>query len=203
MPALSSSVTRSGFSDRNFADLNEMLVAFWGAEKSVAWRRIFEDAGITKSAKNGISINRQICFWFDNARFALKPLRETPEGIVDVLLQAGIADQKWGDILAHRESGARIRTGQTFLFPRHDEMQWNLLRVAAICGAAGVTDDYYQFEDPDGRYIRGNDETVAARQRAFIAGRPKRQRKSLRYLGWPQKEKKSNVKGLDPIPVDK
>lgn len=68
--------------NKNFADLNEMLVAFWGAEKSVAWRRIFEDAGITKSAKNGISINRQICFWFDNARFALKPLRETPEGIV-------------------------------------------------------------------------------------------------------------------------
>ncbi|KAK3352891.1 hypothetical protein B0T25DRAFT_543054 [Lasiosphaeria hispida] len=66
----------------NFGFLNEMLTAFWGSEKSMAWRRMFEDAGITQSAKNGISMSHQIHFWFDNARFALKPLRETPEGVV-------------------------------------------------------------------------------------------------------------------------
>jgi len=182
---------------KNFVSLNEMLTAFWGSEKSMAWRRMFEDAGITQSVKNGISMSHQIHFWFDNARFALKPLRETPEGVIvqwhwlkrsilkpltyirlndDILHQAGVMDQNWGDNLAHRESGVRIRTGQTFLLradksedkPNWDllEMQWDLLRVAAICGAADVTDDYYDYEDPD---ERGYDEGVAGKQRAILA----------------------------------
>ncbi|KAL2190130.1 hypothetical protein L209DRAFT_750132 [Thermothelomyces heterothallicus CBS 203.75] len=182
---------------RNFLFLKEVLTFFWGSEKTTAWRRMFEDANITQSAKNGISMNHQIHFWFDNARFALKPLRETPEGVVvqwhwlkrsvlkplvdirpdqDILLQAGITDQNWGDNLAHRKSGVRIRTGQTFLI-RADkpedrlswdllEMQWNLLRVAAISGAADVTDDYYDYEDPD---ERAYDADVAAKQRAILA----------------------------------
>ena len=181
---------------KNFRPLSDMLAAFWGSDKSMAWRRVFEDAGITQTAKNGISMSHQIHFWFDNARFALKPLRETPEGIVvqwhwlkrsilkpltyirpneDILLQAGVMDLNWGDNLAHRESGVRIQTGQTFLFRRHEEMpswellemQWNLLRVAAICGAADVSDDYYDYEHPD---ERGYDEAVAATQRATLAG---------------------------------
>ncbi|KAK1749340.1 hypothetical protein QBC47DRAFT_395968 [Echria macrotheca] len=185
---------------KKFAALNELLTALWGPEKSMAWRRNFEDAGITQSAKNGISMNHQIRFWFDNARFALKPLRETPEGIVvqwhwlkksilkpltyislddnnnnNILHQAGVMDQSWGNNLAHRESGVRIQTGQTFLL-RADEaedkpswdllqMQWDLLRVAAICGAADVTDDYYDYEHLD---ERGYDEAVAAKQRAIL-----------------------------------
>ncbi|KAK0656338.1 hypothetical protein B0T16DRAFT_34368 [Cercophora newfieldiana] len=161
----------------------------------MAWRWDFEAAGITQSAKNGISMSHQIHFWFDNARLALKPLRETPEGIVvqwhwlkrsvlkpnmyirsdmDVLLQAGVTDQRWGDTLAHRESGVRIQTGQTFILQRHKhmpswellEMQWDLLRVAALCGAADVMDEYYDFEHPD---ERGYDEAVAAKQRAILA----------------------------------
>jgi hypothetical protein len=31
------------------------------------------------------------------------------------------------------------------------EMQWDLLRVAALGGAADVTDDYYHSKDPDER----------------------------------------------------
>lgn len=180
---------------KNFKYLNELLTAFWGSEKAMAWRRHFEAAGITQSAKNGISMNHQIHFWFDNARLALKPLRETPQGIVvqwhwlkrsilkpdvyirpdnDILHQAGVMDRRWGDTLAHRESGVRIQTGQTFLFPRHEhmpswellEMQWDLLRVAALSGAADVMDEYYDFEDPD---ERGYDEAVAAKQRAILA----------------------------------
>ncbi|KAK0641887.1 hypothetical protein B0T16DRAFT_290550, partial [Cercophora newfieldiana] len=178
-----------------FSYLNDLLTAFWGPEKALAWRRHFEAADITQSAKNGISMNHQIRFWFDNARLALKPLRETAEGIVvqwhwlkrsvlkpsvtiyrevDILYQAGVMDQRWGDALAHRESGVRIQTGQTFLLPRHEhmpswellEMQWDLLRVAALCGAADVTDDYYICEDEDGR---GYDAEVVTKQHALIA----------------------------------
>ena len=52
-----------------------------------------------------------------------------------------------------------IQTGQTFVLqaakpddlPSWEllEMQWNLLRVAAICGAADVTDDYHDSDDSD------------------------------------------------------
>lgn len=161
---------------------------------------------MTQSAKNGISMNHQIHFWFDNARFALKPLREIPgEGIIvqwhwlkrsilkplvyilpsqdsrETLLHAGVTDESWGDNLAHRPSGVAIRTGQIFLLraraheemPSWDllEMQWDLLRVAAICGAADVTDDYYDFEDPD---EHGFDEAVAAKQRSIAAAAKQR-----------------------------
>jgi len=46
------------------------------------------------------------------------------------------------------------------------EMQWDLLRVAALCGAADVMDEYYDFEDRD---ERGYDEAVAAKQRGILA----------------------------------
>ncbi|KAK0750942.1 hypothetical protein B0T18DRAFT_443555 [Schizothecium vesticola] len=177
-----------------FGPLNELLAAFWGSEKATAWRQHFEDPGVTQSAKNGISLNHQIHFWFDNARLALKPLRQTPEGIfvqwhwlkrsvlkpnvyilqgTDILHQAGVMDQCWGKALAHRESGVRIQTGQVFLLQHNEnmpswdllEMQWDLLRVAALCGAADVTDDYYNSEDPE---ERGYDQAVAAKQRALL-----------------------------------
>ncbi|KAK0725191.1 hypothetical protein B0H67DRAFT_123481 [Lasiosphaeris hirsuta] len=107
-----------------------------GSEKSMVWRRAYEDVAITQSVKNGISMSHQIHFWFYNARFALKPLRETSEGVVvqwhwlkrsilkpltyirpndNMLHQAGVMDWNWGHDLAHRESGMRIRTGQRFL----------------------------------------------------------------------------------------
>ncbi|KAL2185695.1 hypothetical protein L209DRAFT_756927 [Thermothelomyces heterothallicus CBS 203.75] len=187
----------STIKDRNFGLISLILSQFWGSEKSMAWRRIFEDAAISNSPKNGISMSRQIHFWFDKTKFALKPLRQTPEGIVvqwhwlkesilnplvyilpneDILLQAGVTDRNWGKgLIAHRESGVRIQTGQTFLLRQHEDMpswelleiQWNLHRIAAICGAADVTDDYYyDFEDRD---ERGFDEVVAAKQRAIAA----------------------------------
>jgi hypothetical protein len=151
--------------------------------------------GIGESIKNGISMSRQIRFWFDNARLALKPLRQTEDGIVvqwhwlkrvimkpkvsirldqDILLQAGLTDQSWGDCLAHRKSGVPIQTGQTFIIradnpdnlPSWDllELQWNMLRVAAICGAADVTDDYYDLDEEDSV----EDEVVFYRQNAIL-----------------------------------
>ncbi|KAK0753938.1 hypothetical protein B0T18DRAFT_25553 [Schizothecium vesticola] len=178
-----------------FGSLSELLTTFWGSEKAIAWRQHFEDLRVTQSAKNGISVNHQIHFWFDNARLALKPLRQTTQGIfvqwhwlkrsvlkpnvyilqgTDILHQAGVMDQCWGKALAHRESGVRIQTGQILLLPSHEnmpswdllEMQWDLLRVAALCGAADVTDDYYNSEDPD---ERGYDQGVAAKQRTLLA----------------------------------
>lgn len=62
-----------------------------------------------------------------------------------------IPPKTWGACLAHRASGVPIRTGQTFVIRADNandlpsfellELQWNLLRVAAICGAAEVEDE--------------------------------------------------------------
>jgi hypothetical protein len=140
-------------------------------------------------------MSHQLHFWFDNAKFALKPLRQSSGEVVvqwhwlkkpvlkpkvvirtgyDPLLQAGLIDQNWGDCLAHRKSGMPIRTGQTFTIraenpedlPSWDllQLQWDLLRVAAICGAADVTDDYYDSDDD-----HAQDETVTARQIEIFA----------------------------------
>lgn len=75
-----------------------------------------------------------------------------------ILEKAGLMDKSWGTCLAHRESGIPIRTGQIFTIraenpedlPSWDllDLSWNLLRVAAICGAADVLDEYWD-EDED------------------------------------------------------
>jgi hypothetical protein len=164
------------------SNLIEVLELFWGADKSAAWRRLCQDGSITQSAKNHIAMNRQLRLWLDNAKCALKPLRQTQNEIVvqwhwlrgstlrprteiredlDMLEQAGLADQGWGANLAHTSSGISvpIKTGQTFVIRAEDpehlpsfellELQWNLLRVAAICGAAEATEEDYKdhFDD--------------------------------------------------------
>jgi hypothetical protein len=178
-----------------------LLESFWGVEQSLAWRKRYEDGGITQSPKNYLSLNHQLHFWFDNARFALKPLFKSPDGTEvtvqwhwlkrtsllpktaidpteDVLAQAGLTDRSWGECLAHRKSGVPIRTGQTFVIRAENpeelpsfellKLQWNLLRVAAICGAADVTDDYYEGDEDDcgqqGTVIADKNETAAAGQ---------------------------------------
>jgi hypothetical protein len=89
-----------------------------------------------------ISLNHQLHFWFDKAKFALKPLRQTSNEIVvqwhwlrepslrpvmkmraneNLLAQAGLTAYKnWGTRLAHRKSGFTIRTGQTFTIRAED-----------------------------------------------------------------------------------
>lgn len=86
----------------------------------------------------------------------LKP-KDIVRGDQDILVQAGLTDQKWGANLAHRKSGVPIQTGQTFIIRADDpedlpsfellELQWNLLRIAAICGAAEATDEDYLGDD--------------------------------------------------------
>ncbi len=68
-----------------------------------------------------------------------------------VLDWAGLRDAEWGSDLAHRPSGAPINTGQTFVvraerekcLPNFEllELRWNMLRVAAICGAGEDGDE--------------------------------------------------------------
>ncbi|SPQ17588.1 fee270ed-584f-4a31-8c5c-59839a31ac0b [Thermothielavioides terrestris] len=181
--------------------------AFWGAEKAKAWCKHFEDAGITQSPQNYLSLNHQIHFWFDNARFALKPLRHTPNEVVvqwhwlkrsallprteigqaqDAFLAlAGLNDMTWGLCLAHRRSGVPIQTGQTFVIraekpedlPSFEllEVQWNLLRVAAICGAANVIDaSYYDLDDDEVAHlvVSGRDEIVTTGQNEVVTEAP-------------------------------
>jgi len=66
--------------------------------------------------------------------------------------------------LAHREGGLPIRTRWTFTIRAENSenipswdllyLSWNLLRVAAIWGAANVTDDeYYFMPDDDDYYV--------------------------------------------------
>ncbi|KAK4031997.1 hypothetical protein C8A01DRAFT_51106 [Parachaetomium inaequale] len=163
---------------RDFGNLNDMLQSFWGAAKCMAWQRLYEDASITQSPKNHISMNHQLHVWFDKAKFALKPLRKTQNEIViqwhwlrnpilkpkeligdneDILLRAGLTDRSWGTNIAHRKSGFPIQTGQTFVIRAKDpedlpsfellELQWNMLRIAAICGAGEATDEDYEDQD--------------------------------------------------------
>ncbi|SPO02644.1 uncharacterized protein DNG_05317 [Cephalotrichum gorgonifer] len=122
-------------------------------------------------------MNHQLRFWLESAKFALKPLRQTNNEIVvqwhwlrkstltpraniaqaqDILVDAGVAGQNWGENLAYRPSGVPIKTGQTFVIRAEDpdtlpsfellELQWNLLRVAAICGAGEATDEDYESD---------------------------------------------------------
>ena len=152
-------------------------------EKSLIWRTRYEDPTITQSPANYLSLSHQLHFWFNKARFAFKPLSQTPttitlqfhwlrqtnlspmtsidasgEMLLDVAgLRTPSGPEAWGSCLAHRASGVPIRTGQTFVI-RADhpkdlpslellELRWNLLRVAAICGAAD--DETYDDEEEE------------------------------------------------------
>jgi len=168
--------------------LNSVLLHLWGEEQSKRWAQKYQLFAETEQAQNGISMNHQIHHWFDNARFALKPLRcpddnsivvqwhwlktatlkpwdRAPchEPTASILERAGLTDKNWGERLAHRESGIPIRTGQIFTIraenpedlPSWDllELSWNLLRVAAICGAADVDDAYWNAPHNDDEYV--------------------------------------------------
>jgi hypothetical protein len=169
--------------NQEFSALGSILAAFWGREKYEMWSRLYTSPGVTESARNLISLNRQLHWLFSHAKLALKPLRMEQGGVVvqfhwlkggslkpdiplfkgretrglhDILEMAGLAhNELWGEELAYRKSGLPLETGQTFLLGAKNpeqapdfellKLSWDLLRVAAISGAA----EPWQPEDED------------------------------------------------------
>ncbi|KAK3899180.1 hypothetical protein C8A05DRAFT_46684 [Staphylotrichum tortipilum] len=221
---------------KQFGNISEMLHAFWGVPKALAWRRHFEDARITQSPKNYLSLNHQIHVWFDDAQFALKPLRQTSTTEIVVqwhwlkrskllprtrigqsqqtfLQMAELNDTSWGSCLAHRRTGVPIETGQTFVIRAEDpedlpsfellELQWNLLRVAAICGAANVSDaSYYDLDDDEvcNLVTSGGDETVTTGQTEVVTEAP--QGSESDHTGSPPEQVEHTVASRHIAPTD-
>lgn len=159
---------------------------FWGDDAADNLSALAQDRNITESPQNLLSLNHQMHFWFDSAKMALKPLRKLDDGSVVVqfhwlragnrkpdtkapeadlsaiLAASGLDKNSWGNMFAHRASGLRLETGQTFTLSANDpahvpnfdllQLSWDLLRVIAICGAAEEEDidDDDDVVDDDG-----------------------------------------------------
>ncbi|KAL6863685.1 hypothetical protein J3F83DRAFT_767287 [Trichoderma novae-zelandiae] len=149
-----------------FQPLDALLLCFWGERIRDRWASQVADPRITESARNFLSMSRQLHFWWDNAAFALKPLSETATEIVvewHWLQESCLTPRKlippdadyakyvcrhvcdsWGSM--KHAFGKTLQTGQAFTIRVEDpgqlpsfellELQWDLLRVAAISGAA-------------------------------------------------------------------
>ncbi|RFU77233.1 hypothetical protein TARUN_5014 [Trichoderma arundinaceum] len=117
-----------------------LLELFWGSDTAARFSALIRHQNITESGQNLLSLNRQLHWWFDNARMALKPLRKIGDNSIEVqlhrlkqgnlrpsslipdnqplygLLPSGVAENSycWGGISAHRNSGLQLETGQTF-----------------------------------------------------------------------------------------
>ncbi|KAL7923248.1 hypothetical protein ACQKWADRAFT_290374 [Trichoderma austrokoningii] len=120
-----------------FTMFEGLIKTFWG-EQAKVWMDLIKDASITESARNLLSLNHRIHWWFDNGNLALKPLRQladgsvivqlhwlkrhqikstaTWEGTIDELMQrAGLEDNSaWGEMLAYKKDGLPLKTGQIF-----------------------------------------------------------------------------------------
>ncbi|CAK7275561.1 hypothetical protein SEPCBS57363_006760 [Sporothrix epigloea] len=165
-----------------------MLVNFWGKEKSDAWLRQCCTTSVTESAKNLLCLNSQLHFWWGTCRLALRPIRTLDPCTIklqlhwlrrartrpttplsgtsdDIRLLCGGEDdlETWGpQPVAHRMSGLPLRTGQIFTIRAENpedlpsfellDMQWNLLRVAAMSGAAEAEDAPPEEGDDDNEY---------------------------------------------------
>ncbi|KAK3906109.1 hypothetical protein C8A05DRAFT_12130 [Staphylotrichum tortipilum] len=55
-----------------------ILHTLWGESTATAWSRAADDARDADSPQNHLCLNRQLRHWFEQARFALKPLRCGP-----------------------------------------------------------------------------------------------------------------------------
>ncbi|EHK25734.1 uncharacterized protein TRIVIDRAFT_62401 [Trichoderma virens Gv29-8] len=120
----------------------DMLEIFWGVGTAARLSALIGDPRITNSPQNMLSMNHQLHDWFDGCKIALKPLRKTDEGYVQVqfhwlrqgkcvphfttatyyppfemlMENSGILkDGSWDIGTAHRRSGLRLETGQTFI----------------------------------------------------------------------------------------
>ncbi|PTB54629.1 hypothetical protein M431DRAFT_494848 [Trichoderma harzianum CBS 226.95] len=123
----------------NTTMITDMLEIFWDADTVTQLVPLIRDRNVTESPQNLISMNGQLHTWFEGCKMALKPIEETEKGVVvqfhwlnnseyepdlDVskdyieTLTSKTKTQKgpfWGHVLAHRASGLRLDTGQTFV----------------------------------------------------------------------------------------
>ncbi|KAH7163373.1 hypothetical protein B0J13DRAFT_634611 [Dactylonectria estremocensis] len=141
-----------------------MLKLFWGEEKARRWIDLIQSDAETP--RNRLFLNSHLQHLWIKAAFALKPLSQSPNEVVvqwhwlkrskllpnhriqyrNAFESAGLFESHWGEGIAYRASGLPIETGQVFVIrsntpdelPSFDllELQWNMVRVAAICGAA-------------------------------------------------------------------
>ncbi|EHK43757.1 hypothetical protein TRIATDRAFT_86854 [Trichoderma atroviride IMI 206040] len=123
---------------RDLGRFEGLLQTFWGEEQAKIWVDLVQNKTIIESARNLLSFNHQIHWWFKNGNLALKPLRQLDDGSVvvqfhwlkrhqikpttkfegsvnDFVKNAGLEDNSaWGDIMAYTKGGLPLRTGQTF-----------------------------------------------------------------------------------------
>ncbi|KAF4461919.1 hypothetical protein FALBO_11283 [Fusarium albosuccineum] len=160
--------------------MKTMLAQWWGQDQANRWADLIRSKGET--AQNRLSLNHQIRWWWDRAKFAFKPLRQVGNTIViqfhwlkqselkpDSSINSGFMEEtglagesgaRWGKGFVLHESGHSVKTGQIFTItaknqddlPSFDllQLQWDLHRVAAMCGAANVTDEDLENLDFDG-----------------------------------------------------
>lgn len=177
----------------NTTMITEMLEMFWDADTVTQLVPLIRNRNVMESPQNLISMNGQLHTWFDNCKMALKPIGETENGVVvqfywlregnykpnsvgadfaTFTTQSGINQGKcWGYNIAHRRSGLKLDTGQTFTLesdnPAHRpnfqllKISWDLRRVAAICGAA-VGESWEESDDEKYMDYYSEDETCSS-----------------------------------------
>ncbi|KAL6887265.1 hypothetical protein HDV57DRAFT_508185 [Trichoderma longibrachiatum] len=164
-----------------FQPLDALLQCFWGETIRDRWTSRVTDPCIINSARNSLSMNRQLHFWWENAALALKPLERSETAIVvqwhwlqesclsprmmippDAEYTKYVCRQvcdSWGSM--KHAFGKSLQTGQVFTIRVEDpsqlpcyellELQWDLLRVAAISGVGNfhAYDPFYDAEELD------------------------------------------------------
>ncbi|KAL7933229.1 hypothetical protein V8C35DRAFT_305245 [Trichoderma chlorosporum] len=142
-------------SPQNLLSMNQQLHAWFDGNK-MALRPL----GLTKRG-DGVDVQ---FYWLNESYW--KPDDTCPPfDYFEILARTGgvYPGKLWGSKLAHRPSGLRLETGQVFtvtsLDPNHLpsrellELSWDLVRVAAICGASGeLREDSSTDEDGDDYY---------------------------------------------------
>ncbi|KEZ40190.1 hypothetical protein SAPIO_CDS9245 [Scedosporium apiospermum] len=129
---------------RKFENIQRLLTMFWGFHEARRWSQAYESRNIAESARNLLSLTPTLHKWFDDAKMAIKPLRQTNDSIVlqihwmkettfkpsdslprrsinRILEQEGLLDRpSWGSRRFFRPSGLPLMTGQTFTITSED-----------------------------------------------------------------------------------
>ncbi|KAL7909160.1 hypothetical protein GGI35DRAFT_429655 [Trichoderma velutinum] len=118
--------------------ITAMVEIFWGTASADRLSALINrDQNISESPQNLVSLNRQLHWWFNNGRMALKPLRKMEGGSVTVQLH-WLEPSRWNPDMtirnacflelmgrvghfpkwngAHRSCGVSLETGHTFAF---------------------------------------------------------------------------------------